>query len=56
MFIYLIIIIYYFTSGSLISSAVSLMEVLDDSCFLHQMVFILNHTFLLFPKELSKIL
>ena len=44
------------TSGSLIMMPFSLMEVLDDLWFLRTMVLMLDHTFLLFPKELSRIL
>ena len=40
------------TSGSLIMTPFSLMEVLHDLRFLPRMVLMLDHTFLLFPKEL----
>ena len=42
------------TLGSLIMMPFSLMELLDDLCFLKRMVLMLDHTFLLFPKELSR--
>ena len=42
------------TLGSLIMMAFSLMEVLDDLRFLPRMVFMFNHTFLLFPIETLK--
>ena len=42
------------TSGSLIMMLFSLMGVLDDLRFLPRMVLMLDHTFLLFIKELSK--
>ena len=32
----------------------NLMEVLAELCFLTRMVLMLDHTFLLFPKELSR--
>ena len=40
------------TSGSLIMMPFSLMDVLGDLRFL--LVLMLDHTFLLFPKELSR--
>ena len=43
-----------FTSGSLIVMPLSLMEVLGDLPFLPRMVLMFDHTFLLFPKELSR--
>ena len=42
------------TSGSLIMMPFNLMEVLDDLRFLPRMVLMFDHTFLLFPKELSR--
>ena len=42
------------TSGSLLMMPFSLMEVLDDLRCLPRMVSMLDHTFLLFPKELSR--
>ena len=42
------------TSGSLIMMLFSVMEVLDDLWVLKRMVLMLDHTFLLFPKELSR--
>ena len=39
------------TSDSLIMMPLSLMEVLDDLPFLPRMVMMLDHTFLLFPKN-----
>ena len=39
------------TSGSLIIMSFSLMEVLDDFRFLPRMELLLDHTFLLFPKN-----
>ena len=39
------------TSGWLIMILFSLMKVLDDLLFLPRMVLMLDHTFLLFPKE-----
>ena len=42
------------TSGSLRMMPFSLVEVLDDLRFLPRMVLMLKHTFLLFPKELSR--
>ena len=42
------------TSGSLIMMQFGLMEVLDDLRFLPRMVLMLDHIFLLFPKELSR--
>ena len=40
------------TSGSLIIMPFSLMEVPDDLRLLQRMVLMLDHTFILFPKEL----
>ena len=42
------------TLGSLIMMSFSLMEVLGDLWFLPKMVLMLDHTFFLFPKELSR--
>ena len=42
------------TSGSLTMMPLSLMEVLADLQFLPRMVLMLDHTFVLFPKELSR--
>ena len=42
------------TSGSLIMMPFSLMEVLDELLFVPRMVLMLDHTFLLFPKELLR--
>ena len=42
------------TSGSLIMMPFSLMDVLGDLRFLARMELMLDHTFLLFPKELSR--
>ena len=42
------------SSGSLIMMPFSLIEVLDDLWFLSRMVLMLDRTFLLFPKELSR--
>ena len=44
------------TSGSFIMMPFSLMEVLGDLQFLPRMVLMLDHTFLLFRKELKKII
>ena len=42
------------TSGSLMMMPLSLMEVLDNLGFIPRMVLMLDHTFLLFSKELSR--
>ena len=42
------------TSGSLIMMPISVMKVLGDLRFLPRMALMLDHTFLLFPKELSR--
>ena len=42
------------TSGSLIMMSFSLMEVLGDLQFLPRMVLMLDHTFSLFLKKLSR--
>ena len=42
------------TSGLLIVMPFSLMEVIDDLRLLPRMMFMLDHTLLIFPKELSR--
>ena len=44
------------TSGSLIMMPFSILEVLSDLQCLPRMLLMFDHTFLLFPKELKKIM